>query len=81
MSLTVSHELLTKAEQGQVRDAEFIDCIRTSLPYAWEMVCTLVAQVEAEGSDFADNQVPPPNEQARGQLLRAVASDAIRGAL
>lgn len=81
MSLSVSPELLTKAEQGQVSDAEFIDCIRTSLPYAWDMVCDLVAQVEAEGADFADNQVPPPDEQARGQLLRAMASDAIRGAL
>ncbi len=30
---------------------------------------------------FADNTVPPPDEAARGQLLRALASDAMRGAL
>jgi hypothetical protein len=39
---------------------------------------------EGEAGDagaFADNQTPPPDEQARGQLLRALASDAIRGAL
>ena len=30
---------------------------------------------------FVDNQVPPPNEQARGQLLRLLASDAMRGAI
>jgi hypothetical protein len=33
------------------------------------------------GLEFADNQVPPPDEQARGQLLRALASTAIREAL
>ena len=30
---------------------------------------------------FADDAVPPPSEAERGQLLRALASDAIRGAL
>lgn len=81
MSLSVSPELLTRAEQGQVTDSEFIDCIRTSLPFAWQMVGELVARLETTGAAFADNQVPPPDEQARGQLLRAMASDAIRGAL
>ncbi|WP_018636735.1 SCO5389 family protein [Parafrankia elaeagni] len=30
---------------------------------------------------FVDNQVPPPDEAARGQLLRAMASTSIRTAL
>ncbi len=30
---------------------------------------------------FADNTVPPPDEAARGQLLRLMASDAMRGAV
>jgi hypothetical protein len=30
---------------------------------------------------FADNQTPPPSEKERGQLLRALSSDAIRGSL
>jgi hypothetical protein len=34
-----------------------------------------------DGLAFADNRVEPPDEQARGQLLRAMASDAIRAAL
>jgi hypothetical protein len=35
------------------------------------------------GSDlgFADHSVPPPSERERGELLRALASDAIRGSL
>ncbi|WP_037572745.1 SCO5389 family protein [Phaeacidiphilus oryzae] len=81
MSLDVSPDLLDKAERGDVDEREFVDCVRTSLPYAWELISSLVAQTKVDGSDFADNQVPPPSEQARGQLLRAMASDAIRGAL
>ncbi|CAM5561055.1 hypothetical protein SMICM304S_06586 [Streptomyces microflavus] len=45
------------------------------------MISSLVAQLKVDGGQFADNQTPPPDEQARGQLLRALASDAIRGAL
>ncbi|MBQ0984038.1 hypothetical protein KBZ10_05765 [Streptomyces sp. F63] len=81
MSLDVSPALLEQAERGEVDEAEFVDCVRNSLPYAWEMISSLVAQLQVDGGEFADNQVPPPDEQARGQLLRALASDAIRGAL
>jgi hypothetical protein len=81
MSLDVSPELLDKAEHGEIDDASFIDCIRTSLPYAWGMISDLVARLQVDGGDFADNQTPPPDEEARGQLLRVLASDAMRGAL
>ncbi|OKJ07461.1 SCO5389 family protein [Kitasatospora sp. CB01950] len=81
MSLDVSPALLEKAERGEVDEREFVDCVRTSLPYAWDMISSLVTQLEVDGTDFADNEVPPPSEQERGQLLRAMASDAIRGAL
>ncbi|MBB1242634.1 hypothetical protein GL263_03465 [Streptomyces durbertensis] len=81
MSLDVSPALLEQAERGEVDEGEFVDCVKNSLPYAWEMVSTLVARLQVDGGEFADNQTPPPNEQARGQLLRALASDAIRGAL
>jgi hypothetical protein len=81
MSLDVSPALLEKAERGEVDESEFVDCVRTSLPYAWEMISSLVARLNVDGGDFADNQVPPPSEAERGQLLRALASDAIRGSL
>ena len=38
-------------------------------------------RLPSSGDGFADNLVPPPDEAARGQLLRALASDAMRGAL
>lgn len=81
MSLDVSPALLEQAERGEVDEAAFVDCVRTSLPYAWDMISSLVAQLRVDGGEFADNQTPPPDERARGQLLRALASDAIRGAL
>jgi uncharacterized protein len=81
MSLDVSPVLLQQAERGEVDEREFIDCVRNSLPYAWDMISSLVARLQVDGGEFADNTSPPPDEQARGQLLRALASDAIRGAL
>ncbi|WP_018653268.1 SCO5389 family protein [Actinomadura flavalba] len=81
MSLDVSPDLLRKAQQGEVDDAAFVECVRESLPYAWEMISGLVARLQVDGGEFADNLTPPPDEAARGQLLRVLASDAMRGAL
>jgi NucS shadow ORF len=81
MSLDVKPELLEQAERGEIDQAAFVDCVRTSLPYAWALIAGLVDELAAGDRPFADNQVPPPDERARGQLLRALASDAIRGSL
>ena len=81
MSLAVPVDLLEQAQQGEVGDAAFLGCIRTSLPYAWDVISGLIADLEASGGEFADNQVPPPDEAARGQLLRMMASDAMRAAI
>jgi hypothetical protein len=81
MSLTVSPDLAEQAAYGDVDDAAFADCIRTSLPYAWQVISGLIGELEATGAGFADNRVPPPDEAARGQLLRMMASDAMRGAI
>ncbi len=81
MSLAVPVDLGEQAQQGEVDDAAFLGCIRTSLPYAWDVISGLIADLEASGGEFADNQVPPPDEVARGQLLRMMASDAMRAAI
>lgn len=81
MSLDVSPALLEKAERGEVSDEEFVDCIRNSLPFAWNLISRVVAELKDGAEDFADNVTPPPDEAARGQLLRALASDSIRGGL
>ncbi|GAA3081460.1 SCO5389 family protein [Streptosporangium carneum] len=81
MSLTVPNELLDQAKAGEVDDAAFVACVRDSLPYAWSLISDLVQQRDRTGAEFTDNTVPPPDESARGQLLRCLASDAMRGAL
>jgi hypothetical protein len=64
-----------------VDDEQFVACVRGSLPYAWSVISGLAGQLASGSEGFADNVVPPPDEAARGQLLRALASDAMRGAL
>jgi hypothetical protein len=81
VSLTVSPDLLAEAERGEVAPADFVACVRSSLPYAWELISRVVDDLARGDAEFADNVVPPPSEQERGQLLRALASDAIRGGL
>lgn len=75
--------MLERAQQGEVDDADFIDCVRLSLPYAWQVISGVVADLELAGpaSELADHEIPPPGESERGQLLRALASDAIRSGL
>ena len=41
----------------------------------------LAARLARSDRPFVDNDEAPPDEAARGQLLRAMSSDAIRGAL
>ena len=79
MSLDVSASLLARAESGEVTDDEFVACVRSSLPYAWQVISGVVGDLGP--GDFADDSTPPPSEAERGQLLRALASDAIRGGL
>jgi hypothetical protein len=81
MSLDVSPQLLAQAEAGEVAPDAFVETVRASLPYAYDMVASLAQDLKAGTAEFADNQVPPPSEAERGQLLRALASDAIRGSL
>jgi hypothetical protein len=80
VSLTVPADLLDQARHGDIDEAAFTACIRASLPYAWQLISDLARKLHATGADRADNQVPPPDEAARGQLLRLMASDAMRAA-
>jgi hypothetical protein len=80
MSLDVPTALLERAELGDVPDADFVAVVRTSLPYAWQVISQVAGEQDGR-VDFTEHAVPPPGEAERGQLLRALASDAIRGGL
>ncbi|WP_432871736.1 hypothetical protein [Microbispora rosea] len=49
-------------QNGKVSDEAFIDCIRTSLPYAWGMVTRLVVDELRNGTaESAQNVEVPPD--------------------
>jgi hypothetical protein len=72
MSLDVPTALLERAERGEVDDAAFVDVVRTSLPYAWQVISSVAVDLRGSTAEFADHAVPPPSEAQRGQLLRAL---------
>ncbi|MFF7403392.1 SCO5389 family protein [Streptomyces murinus] len=81
MSLDVSPQLLAEAEKGEVQERDFVETVRTSLPYAYDLIARLADELHSGTAEFADNLTPPASEHERGQLLRALSSDAIRGSL
>ena len=82
MSLDVPTTMIAEAERGEIADASFVAVVRESLPYAWQVISSAVTDLELDGTaQFGEHAVPPPDEHARGELLRALASDSIRGAL
>jgi hypothetical protein len=83
MSLDVSPELIAVAERGEVGDDAFMEVVRQSLPYAWAVMSRVAGRLHdggTAGRPYADDAVPPPSEEARGELLRALASTSIREA-
>jgi len=82
MSLDVPTAMIDAAERGEIDDAAFVAVVRDSLPYAWRVITTAVGDLATDPRvEYAQHATSPPDEQARGQLLRALASDAIRGSL
>jgi hypothetical protein len=82
VSLDVPTHVLTAAERGELDDAQFVAVVRDSLPYAWQVVSAVADDRAARPeAPFGEHEVPPPSERERGELLRALASNAIRGAL
>jgi hypothetical protein len=81
MSLNVSEALVQQAAAGEVDEPTFVETIRQSLPYAWNIVEKLAHSLQQDGEEWANYAVAPPSEQARGKLLRMVGRDAIRGAV
>jgi hypothetical protein len=55
-----------------VDDAAFLDCVRASLPHAWDVIAGLVTDLDASGGEFADNQVSPAAARTAAQPTAAL---------
>jgi len=78
MSLTVPTAVLDAAERGPIDDAVFLDVIRTSLPYAWDVVAAAAAD-QAPGRPFGEHDLAFIRRIAphiAGALRRAALVDA-----
>jgi hypothetical protein len=81
MSLQVPAALLDRASAGPVSDEDFIACVRDSLPYAWKVISQVADRLHQDGGEYADDNSVPPTDTEQGQLLRALASSSMHGAL
>src|SRR4030095_14562400 len=82
MSLTVTAELKELARDGALPLDEFINCIRYSLPRAWQVIDELAAELRSQQSLTHAIHAPRQMEdEQRGQLLRLMASSSMRAAV
>jgi hypothetical protein len=82
MSLTVTAELKELARDGAMPQDEFINCIRHSLPRAWQVIDGLAGELRSHQSLTHAIHAPRNMEdEQRGQLLRLMASSSMRGAV
>jgi len=82
MSLTVTAELKELARDGALSPDEFINCIRHSLPRAWQIIEALTDALRSQPSLTHAIHAPRHMEDdQRGQLLRLMASSSMKAAI
>jgi hypothetical protein len=81
VSLTVPATLLKQAQEGDVHEEDFLQCIQDSLPYAWSVVAGTAEKVNANGAAVEINEDVPKTDAEWGQLFRLMASDSMRAAV
>ncbi len=82
MSLTVTADHKQMAQDGVLALDEFIDCIKHSLPRAWQVIEGLAYALHNQQSLTHAIHAPRHMEdEQRGQLLRLMASSSMRAAV
>ena len=82
MSLTVTNDMVQRAREGALSHEEFIRCVAQSLPRAFQLVERLVSELRAQPEQTHAVHAPVQMEdEQRGQLLRLIASSAMRHAI
>jgi hypothetical protein len=82
MSLAVSDEVLVAVQStGIIPRSTFIEVVRESLPDAWAIVSNLAERKQAGEAGLIEHAPRSMADGPRGQLLRMLSSNAIRGAV
>ncbi|HEY7183386.1 MAG TPA: SCO5389 family protein [Blastocatellia bacterium] len=82
MSLAVTAELKELAREGDLSLDEFINCVRRSLPRAWQVIEGLASELRERPSLAHAIHAPRHmDDEQRGQLLRLMASSSMRAAI
>lgn len=82
MSLNVPSSMIEAAASGQPVDPPaFVRLVHDSLHDAFHIVSGLADRLRSERGDHAVHAPPTMDDAVRGQLLRMMASNSIRGAL
>ncbi|HSX48280.1 MAG TPA: SCO5389 family protein [Candidatus Nanoarchaeia archaeon] len=80
MSLTVTDKQIDKARKRELGKEEFVNIIRTSLPFAFQAVESLAGRLNS-GEHIAIEAPLHMADGDRNQLLRVFASTSMRHAL
>lgn len=82
MSLRVSDTLVAQARKGCADDVAVIQCIKESFhPIVWKIFEALNRRLRNQGHGPALFEPPTLDEAVRKDLLRALASNAIKSAI
>ncbi len=81
MSLEVPHHIVEQAHNGRLSEQDFIACVKQSLPQAWHIVENLALRKKSGEEGLVAHTPRSMEDATRGQLLRMMASDAIRSAV
>lgn len=82
MSLTVSDDMVQRAQQRDLTLPQFIECIAQSLPLAWQVIEKLTGELrERSALTHAVHAPQHMDDVQRGQLLRLFASSSMRSAV
>ncbi|MBO0726658.1 MAG: hypothetical protein J2P52_13730 [Blastocatellia bacterium] len=82
MSLMVTTELKELAREGDLSLDEFINCVRRSLPRAWQVIEGLAEALRDQ--PLLAHAIHAPRhmeDEQRGQLLRLMASSSMKAAI
>ncbi len=80
MSLNVTPEIVEKAARGRLTPDGFLAVVRESLPRAWRIMEFHGSEI-AMGLEVSLHAPPSMDDGTRGELLRLVASSAMRTAV